>query len=401
MRGGGQMSEDGPAHDQAVGRIAPCGDSKPECDQPLAEVAAAWRDGRLSRRDAIRRLVMLGLSAPSAAAIAFGRPRPAGAVAPAQNFKGQTLVVTSFGGTWQQFMIDEHIPQFEAETGAKVELAIGLSKNWFAKMQAAGKDNPPYDIFVTNETYLAQLRAQGFFTPLPMDKVPNLRYVPKALRQPNDVGVLGLVGPLGIAYRTDLVKDPPRSWFDLGKYGTKTAFFSIGNSGEPQHVMKMAQALSGDYKNWKPAIDWIATHLCRARQVDFSGTELTMMTQGEVEVGLIDSPDWALMKAKGLPVAWVLPKEGMNVTAGSRVKDLGYAFINYWLSAPVQKKWAEKFYWTPANSQVSISPEVARLIPVTPDQLAKIPRWDYIWLNSSGAREAMTDAWNHQLSGRC
>ncbi|HTD46463.1 MAG TPA: hypothetical protein VK881_04265, partial [bacterium] len=112
------MSEGGPAHDPEVGRIA-----------------AAWSDGRLSRRDAIRRLVMLGLSAPSAAAIAFGRPRPAGAVAPAQNFKGQTLVVTSFGGTWQQFMIDEHIPQFEAETGAKVELAIGLSKNWFAKMQ--------------------------------------------------------------------------------------------------------------------------------------------------------------------------------------------------------------------------------------------------------------------------
>src|SRR5437879_12867160 len=85
-------------------------------------------------------------------------------------------------------------------------------------------------------------------------------------------------------------------------------------------------------------------------------------------------PYTTLFRSKGLPVAWVLPKEGycgmfeqdMNVTAGSKVKDLGYAFINYWLSAPVQKKWAEKFYWTPANSQVSISPEVARLIPVTP-----------------------------------
>jgi len=379
-------------------------------DDDVLRVVTSLQRERISRREAIRRLAMLGLGATSAAAVIRTlRQPPAVSAAPMQSFKGQTLVITSYGGTWQEFMTNEHIPQFEAETGAKIELAVGLAKDWFVKMQAAGKNSPPYDVFVTNETYLAQLRAEGFFTPLPMDKVPNLKYVPKQLRQPNDVGVLGLVGPLGIAYRTDLVQDPPKSWFDLGKYGNKGAIFSIGNSGEPQHVMKMAQALTGDYKNWKPAIEWIGKHLCGARQVDFSGTELTMMTQGEVTVGLIDSPDWALMKAKGVPVAWVLPKEGycgmfeqdMNVCVGSKVKDLGYAFVNYWLSAPVQKKWAEKFYWTPANSQVTVSADLAKLIPVTPAQLGKIPRWDYVWLNSTGAREGMADAWNHQVSGHC
>ena len=379
-------------------------------DDDVLRVVTSLQRERISRREAIRRLALLGLGATSVAAVIRTlRQPPAVSAAPMQSFKGQTLVITSYGGTWQEFMTNEHIPQFEAETGAKIELAVGLAKDWFVKMQAAGKNSPPYDVFVTNETYLAQLRAEGFFTPLPMDKVPNLKYVPKQLRQPNDVGVLGLVGPLGIAYRTDLVQDPPKSWFDLGKYGNKGAIFSIGNSGEPQHVMKMAQALTGDYKNWKPAIEWIGKHLCGARQVDFSGTELTMMTQGEVTVGLIDSPDWALMKAKGVPVAWVLPKEGycgmfeqdMNVCVGSKVKDLGYAFVNYWLSAPVQKKWAEKFYWTPANSQVTVSADLAKLIPVTPAQLGKIPRWDYVWLNSTGAREGMADAWNHQVSGHC
>lgn len=381
-------------------------------DPAQERVIGPWQSGRITRREAIRRLVMLGLGAGAAsAALRAMMPEesPTAWAAPGQTFKGQRLIVTSYGNPWQQFMLDEHIPQFEAETGAKVELAVGLAKNWFASMQAAGKDHPPYDIFVTNETYLAQLRAEGFFVPLPPDKVPNLKVVPKALRQPNDVGVLGLVGALGIAYRTDLIKDAPRSWFDLGKYGSKAVIFSIGNSGEPQHVMKMAQALTGDYKNWKPAVEWIAKHLCAARQVDFSGTEATMMTQGEATVGLLDAPDWALLKAKNIPVSWVLPKEGycgmfeqdMNVCAGSKVKELGYAFINYWLSAPVQKKWAEKFYWTPANSQVKIGPDLAPLIPVTPDQLAKIPRWDYVWLNSSGAREAMADAWNHQVTGRC
>ena len=78
-------------------------------------------------------------------------------------------------------------------------------------------------------------------------------------------------------------------------------------------------------------------------------------------------------------------------------KELGYAFINYWLSPPIQQKWAEKFYWTPANPHVKIPSSVAPLIPVTQEELGRIPRWDYVWLNTSGAREAMTDAWNRQV----
>ncbi len=378
-------------------------------DPEVRTELAAWMDGRLSRRDLLRRLGILGVGVSSASALlaAFGDSGVAAAAG--QQFKGQTLVVTSYGGTWQQFMEDEHIPPFEALTGAKVELAIGLAKDWFAKMRAAGKANPPYDVFVANETYLAQLRLEGYFAPLPADKVPNLAFVPKELRQPRDVGVLGLVGALGITYRTDKVQAPPTSWLDLPKYGNKTTIFTIGNSGEPQHVMKMAQILTGNYKNWKPAVQWIGKNLCAARQVDFSGTEQTMLTQGETYVGLIDAPDWALLKAKGLPVEWVLPKEGycgmfeqdMNVTAGSRVKDLAYAFVNYWLSPPIQQKWAEKFYWTPANSHVKISSDLAKLIPVTPQQLGRIPRWDYVWLNTSGAREGMTEAWNHEVTGHC
>ena len=358
----------------------------------------------LTRRDAIKRIGALGAGAGLAAS---GASFPA--IAQGKPFKGQTLVVTSYGGPWQQFMLNDHIPDFEDTTGAKVELAIGLAKDWFARMQAAGKENPPYDVFVANETYLAQLRLEGYFAPLPMAQVPNLAAGPKELRQPDDVGVLGLVGALGITYRSDKVKTPPKSWKDLANYKDKVAIFTIGNSGEPQHIMKMAEILTGKYQDWQPAVDWIGKNLCAAKQVDFSGTEQTMLMQGEVDVGLIDAPDWALLKSKGLPVEWVLPTEGycgmfeqdMNVTNGSKVKELGYAFINYWLSEKVQKKWAEKFFWTPANAHVEIDPAIRKLIPVTPDQFHLIPRWDYVWLNTSGARDAMTQAWYREVTGRC
>ena len=381
--------------------------------QEIRDLATGWMRGKLSRAELLRRLAIGGLTLAGALALLEEE------AAAAENrsywervggrFNGQTLVVTSYGGTWQDFMLSDHIPDFERQTGAKVELAVGLAKDWFSKMRAAGKHNPPDDVFVTNETYLAQLRLEGFFTPLPLNKVPNIKYVPSHLRQKDNVGVLGLVGALGIVYNTSTIKDRPRSWKDLARYGTDVAIFTIGNSGEPQHVMKMAQILTGNYKDWKPAVNWIGSKLCRARQVDFSGTEQTMLTQGEVHVGLIDAPDWALLASKGQSLAWVQPTEGycgmfeqdMNVTAGSRVKDLGFAFINYWLSTPVQRKWAEKFFWTPGNSHVTVSSSLRKYFPVTQQTLHLIPRWDYVWLNVSGARTQMTNYWNHRVTGHC
>ena len=106
-----------------------------------AWLAARWANGRLSRREVIGKMIFLGLSVPAAIQIleACGGESPAPAASGGgQNFKGQTLVVTSYGGTWQQFMESDHIPDFEDKTGAKVELAIGLAKDWFAKMRAAG-----------------------------------------------------------------------------------------------------------------------------------------------------------------------------------------------------------------------------------------------------------------------
>lgn len=412
--------------------------------------------GRITRRQMVRRLTMMGLSMPVISAIvaacggssssntpttsasttaatsasttggnstpttaastsSSSSPSATTATSPSAaattastslNFKGQTLVVTSYGGTWQQFMESDHIPDFEKQTGAKVQLAIGLAKDWFAKIRAAGKDNPPFDVVVMNETYCAQLRQEGNFVSLPTDKVPNLQYVNPKLTMDNNVGVLGLIGPFGIAYRSDKVSDPPKSWLDLAKYGDKTGIYIIGNSAEPQQILLMAKILTGDYHNWQAGFKWIKDNLSKAKQVDFSGTLQTDLQQGEVNVAFIDSPDWALLKAKGLPVEFVIPKEGiggmfeqnMNVTAGSKVKDLGYAFINYWLSEPVQKKWAEKFYWTPANTKVQISADAAKLIPVTSQNLDTVPRWDYLWLNS-GPRDEMTNLWNREMSG--
>lgn len=325
----------------------------------------------------------------------------------AKPFAGQTLVVTSYSGSWEDFMKNTIIPPFEEETGATVQLAVGLTSEWMAKLRAAGKDNPPYDVVIGNETYISGTRADGFFTNLPLDKVPNLEKVAPQLRNKDDNGVLGLLNPLGIVYRTDLVNDPPTSWKDLWKpaYKGQICLYSAKNSAMPMVVMNTARVFAGDPTDIDTAFEKLK-ELKPFKMADFTGDIQQLLTLGECSVAVLDSPTWAQMYKKGVKVAYVVPSDGlftfeqdMNVTSGSKVKDLAFAFINYMLSTPVQTKWAENFYATPANVDVPITGELATLIPVTKDNLDQIHWWDWNWVNS-GAKQTIIDRWNKEIAGQ-
>lgn len=321
-------------------------------------------------------------------------------------YEGQTLIVTSYGGTWEEFMRKEILPDFEKQTGAKVELAVGLSKDWMAKIRAAGKANPPYDVVIANSTWVSGARAEGNFVKLPEDKVPNLKDVAKPLRNKDDIGVQALFQPLGIGYRTDLVKNPPTSWKDLWKpeYKGKIGVYSANNSAMPMFVMLLGKIYGNDPKNIDLAFTQIKA-LKPFKQSDFSGDMEKLLTRGEIEIGILDSPAAARLKKQGAPIEFIIPSEGMfmfeqdmNVTTGTKVKDLAFEFTNYMLSQSVQQKWAGSFYVTPANTKVKIEGDLRKDIPITAEQIDKIHIWDWQWLNS-GPKDQMIDRWNKEISG--
>ncbi len=391
-------------------------------DVHVQQLIAELADGTLSRRRFIRRLSLLGLSASAIggvltalaskgvrAASQTASPAsgdPAVDIVTSPSFNGQTLVVTSYGGTWEEFMRAEILPDFEAATGAKVELAVGLSKDWMTKLRAAGKDDPPYDVVIANETYISTARLEGHFTALPDDKVPNLQHIHESLKLPDNVGVFAIVAPLGNAYMTDKVTgEPPQTWVGLKDFMPSLGIYNIANSAAAQHIMLMAEIETGDYKAWEAGFDWIRDNLKDAKQTDFSGDMEKLLTAGEVNVGILDSPAWARLQSQGVPMQWVGPEEGLmmfeqntNVTAGSKVMDLAYSFVNYWLGAGVQSKFVEAYYWTPGNTQVTIPADLAEVIPITQANMDRMKKWDYEWLNS-GPREEMIKRWNREMSG--
>jgi putative spermidine/putrescine transport system substrate-binding protein len=320
-------------------------------------------------------------------------------------FKGKTLIVTSYGGPWEEFLRNEVLPDFEKETGGKIELAVGLSKDWMTKLRAAGKDNPPYDVVIANETYISTARIEGSFVPLPEDKIPNLKDVHPNMKLQDNIGVFALISPVGIAWITDKVTGAePASWLDLKNYTGKLGIYNASNSACAQHIMMMAKIQTGDYKNWQAGFDWIKNNLKPNKQTDFSGDMEKLLTTGEVDVGILDAPAWARLSSGGVKMKYVNPKEGIlmfeqntNVTAGSKNKDFAFAFVNYLLSEQIQTKFMKGFWYTASNTKVKPDADLAKLIPLQPADLGSIQKWDYVWLNT-GVRDDMINRWNREMS---
>jgi putative spermidine/putrescine transport system substrate-binding protein len=391
----------------------------PRLEQLMPE---RWNE-QLTRRQLARRLSILGISASAfSAAMASGGvsafaaqdaspeaatpdDAPSDEIITSPSFEGQTLVVTSYGGTWEEFMRAEILPAFEEATGAEIQLAVGLSTDWMTKLRAAGADDPPYDVVIANETYISTGRIGGFFESLPIDKVPNLDNVHESLRLPDDVGVFALVSPIGLGYMTDEVTiDTAPSWLELNTFLPGLGIYNIKNSAAAQHIMMTAEAITGDYQDWEPGFDWIRDNLRDAKQSDFSGDMETLLTAGEIQAGLLDAPAVARLKSQGIAIEWTGPEEGLlmfeqntNVTTGSEVKDLAYSFVNYWLGVDVQTKFSESYFWTPSNVHVEIGADLAESIPVTRENLDRMKQWDYEWLNS-GPREEMIQRWNREMT---
>ena len=122
----------------------------------------------------------------------------------------KTLVINSYGGSFEKFMRSEIVPPFEEKTGIKTTLDINLGKGWLANLRAAGPENPPYDVLMTNETWASIEREEGFFEQIPDGAVPNMADLWPIATLDDNWGVIGTLSPLGLTYRTDHVDPPPK-----------------------------------------------------------------------------------------------------------------------------------------------------------------------------------------------
>ena len=316
----------------------------------------------------------------------------------------EPLVVNSYGGSFEKFMRKEIVAPFEEEFGIEIKLDVNLGKGWLANLRAAGPDNPPYDVLMTNETWASIEREEGFFESIPLDKVPNMGNLWPIARYPEEIAVLGTLAPIGLCYRTDLVETPPTSWKDLWtnpEFKGKTGMYTITNSAGYMFVLLTAKMFYGSEYEVDKAVEKIK-ELKPFNQVDFSGTMETVLTRGEATIGPIDFPAAARLKKKGVPVEIVAPEEGVfmfdqvfNVLKGSKNKEAGYQWINYILRPDVQLKWVQNYFWSPVNKEVAVPDDLKDLVPIAGEKMSSIIAWD--WKTANANRDKVIERWNKEM----
>jgi putative spermidine/putrescine transport system substrate-binding protein len=316
----------------------------------------------------------------------------------------QELIVNGYGGSWEKFWRETLLPGFEAASGIKTKYDSGLARTWTANLRAAGPEKPPYSFIMMNEIFAAMLRGEGFFDPWPMDKVPNLKDVHPDAKLKDNNGVYGMVSPIGIGYRTDLVKKKPTSWKDLWdnpEFKGKIGMYQIQNSAGYMFLM-MASKIFG-----KGPMDFDAgfreiQKLKPFPQVDFSGTMGQLITRGEVSIGILDLPEVIRLRNAGAPLEFVAPTEGMfmfeqsfNLLKNGPNKDGACKYFDYMLSEPIQKRSLEEFFVTPVNTKVTIPDALKDKMPIGPNDIGKILQWD--WAAANAVRDQVTERWNRVM----
>ena len=309
-----------------------------------------------------------------------------------------TLIVPTLGGVWEQFWRETIAPAFEKASGAEVTLDVGNGRVWGANLRAAGVSIPPYSVIMTNEVFAAALRKEGFFEKLDLTKVPNYNDLYEVAKIGDGFGGLGAISPIGIGYRTDLVKTPPKAWKDLWEnpeFKGKIGLYNFANSAGKMELLLASLLFGKDQYDVDAGFKALAD-LGQVVQVDFNLS--TALSAGEIVVAPYDFGEITRLRKQGLPVDCVIPEEGMlmfdqtvSILANGPEKELGYQYANFLLSPEIQDLMMREFYTSPSNARVVVPDELKQDIPVHGEAMNSILKWDWDFVNEN--QDELADRW--------
>ncbi len=301
---------------------------------------------------------------------------------------------------WSDYIGPEVIPGFERETGVRVTYdTYESSEEMVAKLQAGATG---YDLVVPTTYAVAVLRGGGILAPLSTRYLSNLGNLAPVLRglphDPEDrYTVPWQWGMTGIAWRTDRVAEPPRSWsvFLDSRYRGKMTMLD-----DPRDVIGAFLKLRGRSVNSTDpaALDEARRDAVAAKanlKAYLSAPVKNQLIAGDVWIAQLWNGD-AVQAAREEPsIAWVLPEEGgslwidsLAVPASAPHPRAAHQFIDFSLRPEISAA-ISRFtgYGTPNQAAMALldSPipyptgnELARL-EVANDLGRANLLWDEIW----------------------
>jgi putative spermidine/putrescine transport system substrate-binding protein len=306
----------------------------------------------------------------------------------------ETLRITGWGGGWETLMHETVYPPFEEEYNVKIETDTAFP--FPPKLLSSPKDDPIYDVLHSNTNEVQKAYDAGYLvdrSEYTASNVPNVADLYDYAHSDRLPGIAAFTSAVGLGYRTDADLPELTSWKDFWnpELGSDKASYVITNSLGSMLLMMAGDLYGSGYQDLDAAFEAMEK-LKPVKLQDFTGTMENVLLSGEANVGVIhDSGIYRHFNDDPVPpIDWVAPEEGtpaleqvLSVTAGSKKKELAYAYINHMLSADVQKAVGEAILYGLANSKVQLAEEFSGKVVDTPEKAAQLIQFDWQWYNEN------------------
>jgi putative spermidine/putrescine transport system substrate-binding protein len=325
-------------------------------------------------------------------------------------FAQQRLTVATYGGNWGEAQKACILDPFAKASGVQVVQETSVSTVTYNKLKQQ-KGNPSIDIAWIDGGISELAAADGVVAPIDPAKVPNISgLINEAVYKNKDGKIYALSTgfyALGIAYNSKELKEAPQSWWDIWKpeYAGKVTLPSPVNAAGIPFFAHVIGLTGGTLDNPAAAVDKLKG-IKVSSYYDASGVAQAALQSGEaIAAAYYNTAAWAIAD-KGLPIAFVVPKEGapsadirVHIADGTKNLDAALQFVNYAVSDEAMNCLAEKLYVGPPTKQYKISEQAKSRMPWGANGSVKnlaIPNWEAI----NAKRQALTEVWNRQVAGK-
>ncbi|MFI4987909.1 MAG: extracellular solute-binding protein [Alphaproteobacteria bacterium] len=349
------------------------------------------------KREWSRRTFLAGASAAAAALPLARRAQAEG--------KPESLVYSTYGGDYGQWVKEQFEDPFTAATGIKLIHDIGENPQRFAKLKTF-RERPKFQLIQLQDRFLYEATRDALIEEIDYEKVPNAAAIPPVYRKKTWLGYSVL--SIGIIHNRERVATPPRRWSDLVDERYKGRIFIDDFNHFGLHiVLAIAMAQGGGYHDIAPGLKLIKEIKDRLnpRFISTSQEGMKLLGEGEVNVAMWQSSRAFILKSQGKPLEYVVPESGdvavcygNAIVKGGGAKAWGEAFIDFTADPKLQGKFISGLFPTTPTHPDALNyatPEAAKLVARPPgakqievDYGEVLPRLDD-W----------TKEWNRMIEG--
>ncbi len=333
---------------------------------------------------------------------------------------------------WSDYIAEDTIPNFEAETGINVNYDVFDSNEVVEAKMLTG--NTGYDLVVPSLEFMARQAQAGVFQPIDKSQIPNYGNIdPEILRivsvndEGNTYGVPYMMYSVGPGYNVDMVTERLGEDANLDSWSLvfdpdnaqKLADCGIALLDSPSEITAAALNYLGldptteDTGDLDRAMELLGAIRPYIRYFH-SSQYINDLANGDIclAVGysgdILQAKDRAAEAGQGVDIRYTIPEEGaqlgfdmMVIPADAPHPENALEFINYFLQPEVTAKVSDAVFYANANSAATalVSDEVKNDPGIYPPE-ATLEKMYTAKPHAARYDRSLTRAWTSLKTGR-